>query len=133
SMKGSSYLAIFLISGIAIAQTAPPAGAVADRRSTPALPPELQPKGPASAEMKTPGIPGVVAAGTKVEFIKEGFQGTEGPIPLPEGGIVFTEGNQLTKIDKDNQTSVFLADTSGSGLAFDAKGRLIMVGARKKR
>jgi gluconolactonase len=77
-----------------------------------------------------PDIPGVVAAGTKVEVIKDGFQGTEGPIGLPDGSLIFTEtnANRITKIDKDNVVSVFLQNTNGSnGLAFDAKGRLITV------
>jgi len=32
----------------------------------------------------TATIPGVIAAGTRVEVIKSGFTGTEGPIGLPE-------------------------------------------------
>jgi gluconolactonase len=65
-----------------------------------------------------------------VEVIKEGFQGTEGPIALPDGSLIFTEtqANRITKIDKDNNTSMFLENTNGSnGLAFDTKGRLISV------
>lgn len=88
-----------------------------------------QPQGPAT-ETVTPNIPGVVAAGTKVQVIKEGFQGTEGPISLPDGSLIFTETNasRITKIDKDGNTSTFLENTNGSnGLAFDAKGRLISV------
>ncbi len=77
-----------------------------------------------------PAIPGVTAPGTKVTVIKEGFQGTEGPIALPDGSVVFTETNasRLTRIDKDNNVSTFLESTNGSnGLAFDAKGRMISV------
>jgi gluconolactonase len=62
--------------------------------------------------------------------IKEGFQGTEGPIGLPDGSLIFTEtnANRITKIDKDGNTAVFLENTNGSnGLAFDSKGRLISV------
>jgi gluconolactonase len=75
-------------------------------------------------------IPGVAAAGTKVEVIKAGFTGTEGPITLPDGSLIFTEtqANRITKIDKDNKISTFLENTNGSnGLAFDSKGRLISV------
>lgn len=39
----------------------------------------------------TPAIEGVVAAGATIELIKEGFQGTEGPIALPDGAVIFTE------------------------------------------
>jgi gluconolactonase len=85
---------------------------------------------PPATETSAPAIPGVVAAGTKVQVIKEGFQGTEGPIGLPDGSLIFTEtnANRITKIDKDNGVSTFLENTNGSnGLAFDAKGRLISV------
>src|SRR5262245_33198202 len=77
-----------------------------------------------------PDIPGVVKAGTKVQVIKDGFNGTEGPITLPDGSLIFTEttANRITKIDKDGKTSSFLENTNGSnGLAFDSKGRLISV------
>ena len=55
---------------------------------------------PPATETTAPNIPGVVAAGTKVEVIKEGFQGTEGPIGLPDGSLIFTEtnANRITKI-----------------------------------
>jgi gluconolactonase len=85
---------------------------------------------PPATDTVTPDIPGVVAAGTKVQVIKEGFQGTEGPIGLPDGSLIFTETNasRITKIAKDNTTSTFLDNTNGSnGLAFDSKGRLISV------
>jgi len=85
---------------------------------------------PPATETIAPNIPGVVAAATKVEVIKEGFQGTEGPIGLPDGSLIFTETNasRITKIDKDNNTSTYLENTNGSnGLAFDSKGRLISV------
>ncbi len=85
---------------------------------------------PPPTDTSAPAIPGVVAAGTKVQVIKFGFQGTEGPIGLPDGSLIFTEtqANRITKIDKDGNTSSFLENTNGSnGLAFDSKGRLISV------
>ena len=81
-------------------------------------------------ETVAPAIPGVVAAGTKVQIIRRGFQGTEGPIAGPDGSLLFTEtvANRITKIDKDNNITTFLENTNGSnGLAFDTKGRLITV------
>jgi len=76
-----------------------------------------------------PDIPGVVAAGTKVQAIKGGFQGTEGPITLPDGNLIFTETNasRITKIDKDGNTSSFLEDTNGSNALAFFKGKLISV------
>jgi hypothetical protein len=70
---------------------------------------------PGSSAAITGYIPGVVAGGTKVQVIKEGFQGTEGPISLPDGSLIFTEtqANCITKIDKDGNTSTFLENTNG--------------------
>ncbi len=81
-------------------------------------------------EAVTPAITGVVAAGTKVNVIKEGFTGTEGPLALPNGEFVFTEtqANRITKIAADGSTSTFLENTNGAnGLGFNAKGELIAV------
>ena len=89
--------------------------------------------GAAAAPLKeaiAPNIPGVVAGGTRVEVIKTGFEGTEGPIAMPDGSLIFTEApaNRVTRIDKDNNITTFLENTNGSNsLAFDAKGRLISV------
>jgi gluconolactonase len=83
-----------------------------------------------ATDTAAPDIPGVVKGGTKVQVIKEGFQGTEGPIGMRDGSLIFTETNasRITKIDKDGKTSTFLENTNGSnGLAFDSKGRLISV------
>jgi gluconolactonase len=91
----------------------------------PATPP------PAPTPTTTSAIAGVVAAGVTVDVIKSGFTGTEGPVGLPDGHLIFTEtqANRITKIDKDTgATSTFLENTNGSnGLGFDAKGRLISV------
>ncbi len=88
------------------------------------------PAPPVVAETTATAIPGVIAAGTKVEVIKSGFTGTEGPIGMPDGSLLFTEtqANRITRIDKDNNIAPFLENTNGSnGLAFDSKGRLISV------
>ena len=82
----------------------------------------------------TPPIDGVVAAGTPIVLIKEGFQGTEGPIALPDGSIAFTEAqiDQITRIAPDNSTSAYLKNTVGANaLAFNAAGELIAVQTRK--
>src|SRR5687767_2691587 len=81
-------------------------------------------------ETVAPDIPGVVKGGTKVQVIKSGFQGTEGPIGMPDGSLIFTEtnANRITQIAADGSTSTFLENTNGSnGLAWDAKGRLLSV------
>ena len=85
---------------------------------------------PPATDTVAPDIPGVVKAGTKVIVIEDDFQGTEGPIALPDGTVAFTEGgaNRITRIDKDGRVSVYLDNTNGSNaLAFDSKGRLVSV------
>jgi gluconolactonase len=75
-------------------------------------------------------ISGVVAAGTKIELIKDGFNGTEGPVALPDGGFAFTETTaaRITRIAADGSTSTYLDNTNGAnGLGFDAGGALYAV------
>ncbi len=78
----------------------------------------------------TPAIAGVVAEGTRVEVIREGFDGTEGPIALSDGSIVFTENraDRLVRIAPDNAVSTYLEHTGGANaLALRADGELIAV------
>jgi len=84
------------------------------------------PQAPA-ADTTAPDIPGVVAGGTKMQVLKEGFDGTEGPIALPDGSVIFSEINaaRLIKIDGNGTFSTFLENTGGTtGLMFDRQGRL---------
>jgi gluconolactonase len=65
-----------------------------------------------------------------VQFLKDGFQGTEGPIGMPDGSVIFTETNasRITKIDANGNTSTFLENTNGSNaLGFGVKRELISV------
>ena len=81
-------------------------------------------------ETVAPAFPASWPPARKCTIIKTGFQGTEGPIALPDGSVIFTEtpANRITKIDKDNNVTTFLENTNGSNaLAFDTKGRLITV------
>ncbi len=63
----------------------------------------------------TPAIAGVVAADTRVEVIREGFEGTEGPIALVAGSILFTENraDRIVKVAPDNSVSTYLEHTGG--------------------
>ena len=81
-----------------------------------------------ATEMVAKAIPGVIAAGTKIQVVQGGFRNTEGPIALPDGGLLFTENvtNKIFKIDAAGNASVFQEDTKGANaLAFDPMGRLI--------
>ncbi len=78
----------------------------------------------------TTAIDGVIAQGTQLEFIKDKFEGTEGPVALPDGGFAFTEtrANRITRINADGSTSTLLENTNGSnGLGYNKKGELISV------
>jgi gluconolactonase len=76
-------------------------------------------------------VPGVVAAGTKIELVKFPVQGTEGPIGAPGGdGILFCERNldRIAKIDAQGMLTSFVEHSNrANGLGFDPKGRLIAV------
>ena len=52
---------------------------------------ENQPPEPAPKEMVAPDIPGVIKGGTKVVLLRDGFNGTEGVISMPDGSVLFTE------------------------------------------
>lgn len=78
----------------------------------------------------TPAIAGVVAADTRVEVIREGFDGTEGPIALADGSIVFTENraDRLIRIAPNNAVSTYLENTGGANaLALRGDGELLAV------
>ncbi len=86
------------------------------------------PSPPPPAEIAAPAIPGVIAPGTKVLLINGDLRRTEGPVMMPDGGIVFTNNNFLTRIDAAGNASTFVEVSNGAnGLAFDTKGRLIAV------
>ncbi|HUR35739.1 MAG TPA: SMP-30/gluconolactonase/LRE family protein [Vicinamibacterales bacterium] len=84
---------------------------------------------PPAADTVAPAIPGVVAAGATVHVIRDGFNGSEGTITLPDGSVIFSEtaANRTIKIETDDTVSVFLENTSGSnGMSFDRDGRLFV-------
>lgn len=76
----------------------------------------------------TVAIPGVVAAGTAVEVIKEGFDGTEGPVPQADGSVLFTENraNRIVRIAPDGSAAPWLSPTgAANSLALNSKGEVI--------
>lgn len=81
-------------------------------------------------------ITGVIGPGAKLELIKEGFTGTEGPVTLPDGSLIFTEtqANRITRIAADGSTSVFVEGSNGAnGLGFTPNGDLYAVQVLKPR
>jgi len=92
-----------------------------------------QPQGAALAQAPAtdtfaPGIPGVVAEGARVQVLRDDFQGTEGPIALPDGSMIFSEinANRTIRVDAQGNFTTFIEDTGGTtGVAFDSQGRLV--------
>lgn len=78
----------------------------------------------------TPAIPGVVAAGTRVEVVREGFAATEGPIALADGALAFTENsaNRVVRIGPDGAVSTLVPEAGGpNALALTAQGAILAV------
>jgi gluconolactonase len=81
-------------------------------------------------------IAGVVAAGTTVELVKEGFQFTEGPVGTPDGGLYFADvrASIMYRLHPSGDINVFRDNTAAAGgLAFDRAGNLLAVEAEGKR
>src|SRR5262245_46565912 len=88
---------------------------------------------PLAAEGQTPsprqaGIDGVIAAGAAVELVRGGFQGLEGPVATPDGGLYFSDipVNRILKLDSSGLVSIWFQDTKGTnGLFLMKNGRLL--------
>ena len=86
--------------------------------------------------MNAADIPGVIRGGTKVTLIRDGFNGTEGVISMPDGSMLFTEQDvdKIIKVDNTGNISTYLEHTNRTiGLAYDHKGRLIGTQSREPR
>lgn len=75
-----------------------------------------------------PSIPGVVAAGTPIELVQEGFLFTEGPVGTADAGLFFTDTQakptRIFRMEPGGSVRPF-AETQGmNGLAIDAAGQL---------
>ena len=100
-----------------------------------ARPPEVAP-----TDTMADDIPGVVRGGARIEVVIASvpgrgtpgvaLQGTEGPIALPDGIMVFCETilGRIGRVEPDGRESVFVeAAVAGgpNGLTWDPRGRLI--------
>jgi gluconolactonase len=80
-----------------------------------------------------PDIPGVVAQGTRVELVREGFAGADDPIAVPGVGLVFSEpdSSRILVLDTRNRVSALVAQSNEShGMTLDSRGRLIAAQSR---
>ena len=85
---------------------------------------------PAEKQVTASSIPGVVAAGTKVERVWTGLRAADGLISEPDGTLLLPEqmANRISKVDKTGKITLYLEDTNeAGGIAIDPKGRVIAV------
>ena len=81
-------------------------------------------------------IPGVIAAGTQPELVKEGFVFTEGPLGLEDGGLYFNDNRESKTylLDRAGKISVAYEQTkAANGLALTRQGDLIAAEGDGKR
>ena len=81
-------------------------------------------------------IDGVITADAKVELIKGGYVGLEGPMPTPDGGLYFTDirTSRIYKLDKNGDIAVWRENTGGAnGLHLARDGRLLAAEQTGKR
>jgi sugar lactone lactonase YvrE len=75
-------------------------------------------------------IPGVIAAGTKIERVWTGLQAADGLISEPDGTLLLPEqrADRISRFDRNGKVTLYLEDTNeAGGIAIDPKGRLISV------
>ncbi len=86
--------------------------------------------GPALAQDANTGpvIKGVLAANTPIVIVKEGFDGTEGPLPQADGSLLFTENRagRVIRVLPDGSTAVWLASSgNANSLAARPDGEIV--------
>jgi hypothetical protein len=88
---------------------------------------------PALKEVTALDIPGVTKGGTKVVLLRDGLNGTQGVISMPDGSMLFTEqdANKTLKVDKNDNISTYLENTNRTiGLANREKVRPFAIGGQ---
>ena len=83
---------------------------------------------PPPASFTAPAIPGVVAAGTKIELVNAELRRTEGPVAMKDGSMLVSSTNSILKVDLSDQVSTFVENSNQTnGMGWDGQGRLISV------
>lgn len=87
-----------------------------------------QEQAPPPASFTATAIPGVVAAGTKIELVKTGLGRTEGPVAMPDGSMLVSSTNSILKVDVSGNVSTFIENSNQTNaMGWDLKGRLLSV------
>jgi gluconolactonase len=95
-----------------------------------ARPPAAEAPGTPEKQVTVTAIPGVIAAGTKVEKVWMGNKAADGLISLPDGTLVLPEqrAHRISKFSMDGKVTPWFEDTNeAGGVAIDSKGRIITV------
>src|SRR5262245_6404990 len=83
---------------------------------------------PPPASFTAPSIPGVVAAGTKIELVNGELQRTEGPVAMQDGSMLISGPNRILKVDASGNVTTFVENSNQTnGMGWDQQGRLISV------
>ena len=99
-------------------------------------PAAARPQVQAETPVTTQSIPGVVAAGTRVERVWTGLRAADGLISEPDGTLLLPEqrADRISRFSADGTITLYLEDTNeAGGIAFDTMGRLISVERRMPR
>ena len=100
-------------------------------RAVPFLVPLILSVGVGGAQSPPPqqlAIRDVIAADARVELVRGGFQGVEGPVATPDGGLYFSDitANRTYRLDANGNISVWRENTKGTNGQFLSKdGRLL--------
>jgi gluconolactonase len=82
---------------------------------------------PPPASFAATAIPGVVAAGTRIELVEAGLGRTEGPVAMQDGSMLVSSTGIL-KADLSDTVTTFIENSNGTnGMGWDQQGRLISV------
>jgi gluconolactonase len=93
-------------------------------------PPAEQAPGTPDKPVTVTAIPGVIAAGTKVERVWTGDHAADGLISLPDGTLILPEqrADKISKFDMNGKITPWLDDTNeAGGVAVTSKGHIITV------
>ena len=83
---------------------------------------------PPPASFAATAIPGVVAAGTKIELVETGLGRTEGPVAMQDGSMLVSSANSILKVDVSGNVSTFIENSNQTNaMGWDLKGRLLSV------
>lgn len=91
---------------------------------------------PQPADLAQEAIAGVLAHGTPLMLVKDGFQGnTEGPMAAPDGGFYFSdiEGNRTYQVDPTGTVTVWREHTNRTNGLYLRNGQMLSAESNGRR